>query len=101
MTIQNRSWIESANETGNDFPLANLPLGVIDGVGEEPARIAVPIGDQVLDLRRATEQGILPGLRPEDACGLHSETLNQFAGRGREAARRPAEPRAQRSPARS
>ncbi|MCH2162494.1 MAG: hypothetical protein MK085_11565, partial [Phycisphaerales bacterium] len=72
MTIRNRSWIESANIDGTDFPLANLPLGVIEGEGEDPARIAVPIGDQVLDLRRAVAQGILPGLSPEDGCALHA-----------------------------
>ena len=88
MTIRNRSWIESANAPGTDFPLANLPLGVIECTGSGPARIAVPIGDQVLDLRQATKSQVLPGLEPEDACALHADNLNGFAGRGREAFRR-------------
>jgi len=40
-----RSWVESANRAGCDFPLANLPFGVID-----PGHIGVAIGDMVLDL---------------------------------------------------
>jgi fumarylacetoacetase len=40
-----RSWVESANRAGCDFPLANLPFGVFD-----PGHIGVAIGDLVLDL---------------------------------------------------
>jgi fumarylacetoacetase len=64
-----RSWVESANEPGSDFPVQNLPFGRFrhkvteEGKGrrrrrktDESWRIGVAIGDQVLDLRMAAEQ---------------------------------------------
>src|SRR5256714_6996955 len=46
-----RSWVESANEPGTDFPLQNLPLGIFKRRGKaEPPRGGVAIGDQILDL---------------------------------------------------
>jgi len=47
-----RSWVASANEPGNDFPIQNLPFGRFRAAGSSEAfRIGVAIGDQVLDLR--------------------------------------------------
>jgi fumarylacetoacetase len=44
-----RSWVESANEAGTEFPIQNLPLGCRRGeLGE--ARPVVAIGDRTLDL---------------------------------------------------
>ena len=52
-----RSWVASANEPGCDFPVQNLPYGRFRRRGsEDPWRIGVAIGDQVLDLRMANEQ---------------------------------------------
>jgi fumarylacetoacetase len=49
-----RSWVESANEAGSDFPLQNLPFGRFRRAGSgDDFRIGVAIGDQVLDLRAA------------------------------------------------
>jgi len=48
-----RSWVESANESGTDFPIQNLPFGRFRRAGESGWHIGVAIGDQVLDLRRA------------------------------------------------
>jgi fumarylacetoacetase len=47
-----RSWIASANVSGADFPIQNLPLGVFRQGGRlgEP-RIGVAVGDFILDLR--------------------------------------------------
>src|SRR5437762_1766203 len=46
-----RSWVESANEPGSDFPIQNLPLGIFKRRGKaEPPRGGVAIGDQILDL---------------------------------------------------
>lgn len=50
------SWVESANEPTADFPIQNLPLGrfrpkALRDQPEEPWRIGVAIGDQVLDLK--------------------------------------------------
>ena len=50
------SWVESANAEGTDFPVQNLPYARFKRVGvDEPARVGVAIGDQVLDLRLASE----------------------------------------------
>ncbi|KQU86574.1 fumarylacetoacetase [Variovorax sp. Root318D1] len=49
-----RSWVQSANEPGCDFPIQNLPFGRFRAAGSnEGFRIGVAIGDQVLDLRAA------------------------------------------------
>lgn len=52
-----RSWVESANDGLTEFPIQNLALGRFRRSGsEEPYRIGVAIGDQVLDLKLALEQ---------------------------------------------
>ena len=49
-----RSWVESANVAGTDFPIQNLPFGRFRTAGSSEAfRIGVAIGDQILDLRAA------------------------------------------------
>lgn len=49
-----RSWVESANLQGCDFPIQNLPFGRFRPSGSsESFRIGVAIGDQVLDLKSA------------------------------------------------
>lgn len=46
-----RSWVESANAPGCDFPIQNLPLGIFKRKrGKEAPRGGVAIGDQILDL---------------------------------------------------
>jgi fumarylacetoacetase len=54
-----RSWVASANQTGSDFPIQNLPYGRFRRAGSGEAwRIGIAIGDQILDLQRAHS---LPG----------------------------------------
>ncbi len=68
-----RSWVASANDAATDFPLQNLPLGVFRALGSAaPWRVGVAIGTEVLDLRAAAGQGLLPGFGP----GLFDGTLN-------------------------
>lgn len=53
-----RSWVESANLPGCDFPVQNLPYGVFRRRGSiEDFRIGVAIGAQILDLRKAYAAG--------------------------------------------
>ena len=48
------SWVESAETSETDFPLSNLPFGVLaDG------RVVIAIGDRVLDLSAAHEANLL------------------------------------------
>ncbi|MBM3385805.1 MAG: fumarylacetoacetase, partial [Betaproteobacteria bacterium] len=65
-----RSWVESANDPANEFPIQNLPLGVFRRKGaKEAPRGGVAIGDQILDLA---------------AVGLKTgPNLNQLAAAGR------------------
>jgi fumarylacetoacetase len=48
-----RSWVASAQAPEGDFPIQNLPFGRFRVVPDEPWRIGVAIGDQVLDLKAA------------------------------------------------
>jgi len=58
-----RSWIESANAGGVDFPIQNLPFGVFRRSGGETSwGVGVAIGDQVLSLGDLARQGLLAGL---------------------------------------
>jgi len=53
-----RSWLDSANAEGCDFPVNNLPCGVFStGIGT--ARCGVAIGDRVLDMRRVERAGLV------------------------------------------
>jgi len=67
---QLKSWVESANAAGCDFPIQNLPFGIFRRKGgKERPRGGVAIGDQILDL---------------NAVGLNTgPTLNILAAAGR------------------
>ncbi|WP_038014018.1 fumarylacetoacetase [Thalassobaculum salexigens] len=70
-----KSWVESANVPGADFPIQNLPFGVFSQ-GDGPKRVGVAIGDRILDLTALEAAGVLeptPG-RPVFAEGV----LNPF-----------------------
>ncbi len=84
MSERGRSWIESAQDPEGDFPIENLPFGVV--AIEDDHRIATAIGDRVVDLRGLVDLGLLDDLAPEVRTALRSETLNEFAGLGRAAA---------------
>src|SRR5687767_14633342 len=46
-----RSWVESANEPGCEFPIQNLPFGIFKRQGKNEApRGGVAIGEEILDL---------------------------------------------------
>ena len=51
-----RSWVHSANDAQSDFPIQNLPFGRFRRSSNEPWRIGVAIGDQILDLKLAREK---------------------------------------------
>jgi fumarylacetoacetase len=59
---QLRSWVESANVEGTDFPIQNLPYARLRRAGSSEAwRIGVAIGDRVLDLAQARGAVAWPG----------------------------------------
>lgn len=68
-----KSWVETANVPGVDFPIQNLPFGVFRSAPEKlNPRIGVAIGDRILDLWVSGEIGLLQ----EDACS--SSDLNHL-----------------------
>jgi fumarylacetoacetase len=73
-----KSWVESANDPESDFPIQNLPFGAFRHEGDAPA-IGVAIGDQIFDLRRSAEAGLLP---PDTAAACRAESLNALMALG-------------------
>jgi fumarylacetoacetase len=74
---QRTSWVESANDPACGFPLQSLPYCVYRDEGGS-GRLAVGIGDSILDLHQCDESGLFAAL-PEnirEACRL--QTLNQL-----------------------
>jgi fumarylacetoacetase len=76
-----RSWVESANRAGNDFPIQNLPLGVFQRRGIEP-RGGVAIGDFIFDLRVGVEAGLFSGTAAEAAQAAIGPKLNPLMALG-------------------
>ena len=72
-----KSWIDSANDTGTDFPIQNLPYGVFSAPGGTP-RVGVAIGDRILDLAVIEAAGLLPTPRPV----FDHPSLNAFMALG-------------------
>ncbi len=64
-----RSWVASANDSGGDFPLQNLPFGRFRAGASDELRAGVAIGDQLLDFAalgaaRSWSDGELEWLQP-------------------------------------
>ncbi|MEJ8837260.1 fumarylacetoacetase [Ramlibacter sp. AN1133] len=78
-----QSWVASANGEGTDFPIQNLPFGRFRRAGtQEPWRIGVAIGDQVLDLRAARDEGRWSAEVAAALAPLAAGDLNTFMGAG-------------------
>lgn len=75
-----KSWVESANDGATDFPVQNLPLGVIGREGAPEPRVGCAIGDQVLDLEACAERGLLRGLPAAAESACRAATLNPLMG---------------------
>jgi fumarylacetoacetase len=82
-----RSWVGSANVSGGDFPLQNLPFGVFRRAGSaESFRGGVAIGDAVLDLGALHVLGLWEGQAAEALAVCTQPALNAFMALGPEAA---------------
>ena len=72
-----RSWIESANAEGCEFPIQNLPFGVFRRKGSDEApRGGVAIGDAIVDVAAFAKAARLRGAAREAARGCAGPTLN-------------------------
>ncbi len=79
------SWVPSAQSPNTDFPVQNLPLGLFRAASRAE-RPGIAIGDQILDLVAAAEQGLLG----DDLAALVHEcvvagSLNALLSEGRPA----------------
>ncbi len=75
-----KSWVESANHEGGDFPIQNLPFGVFRRRGfSEAWRGGVAIGDQILDMRAAHAAGVIT---TDAAAAAGEASLNRLMGMG-------------------
>jgi fumarylacetoacetase len=74
-----RSWVESANAHGAEFPIQNLPFAVFsrDAAHGQPSRCGVGIGDRILDIA-ACEELMGDGLERLAARACRSASLNDL-----------------------
>ncbi|MBH8578178.1 fumarylacetoacetase [Nostocaceae cyanobacterium CENA369] len=81
-----QSWVESANQPDTDFPIQNLPFGVMRSPNSnEPSRIGVAIGDQILDLSLCYKAGLLQQLPENLQIACAAPNLTQIMMMGSEA----------------
>ena len=81
-----RSWVESANASGAEFPIQNLPFGSFQRTGSpEPPRSGVAIGDQIFDVGAAARDGLMEGRTWGAGLVCASADLNGLMSMGPEA----------------
>jgi fumarylacetoacetase len=81
-----KSWVESANQPGTDFPIQNLPFAVFRRAGSRDTfRGGVAIGDQILDLAALHAARALKGASADALATCAQPTLNSFMALGPEA----------------
>jgi fumarylacetoacetase len=75
-----RSFVESANLPGSDFPIQNLPFGVFRMTTSEQPRVGVAIGDQIVDVAAAA--GLFGGAAAAAAQACGAPSLNPLMSSG-------------------
>ena len=80
-----RSWLDTANASGADFPIQNLPFGAFRRRGNTAVSLGVALGDRVLDLRGLISAGFLEAVPGEVRAALCESDLNRFLTLGRPA----------------
>src|SRR3954466_2508189 len=81
-----KSWVESANRAGTDFPIQNLPFAVFRRANSaEALRAGVAIGEQILDLGALHQKRALAGSAGEALAACAEPPLNRFMALGEDA----------------
>jgi fumarylacetoacetase len=75
-----RSFVETANLPGCDFPIQNLPFGVFRRGASEQPRVGVAIGDQIVDVAAAS--GLFDGAAATAAQACGTPSLNALMALG-------------------
>jgi len=78
-----RSFVETANAPGGDYPIQNLPFGVFRPAAGKPPRAGVAIGDQILDISAAA--ACFDGVAADAARAGAADHLNDLMSLGPEA----------------
>ena len=74
-----KSWVESANSPSTDFPIQNLPFGVVKKLNAPgDFRIGVAIGDYVLDIKACIQERLLDDVDQKSKAALQETSLNAF-----------------------
>jgi fumarylacetoacetase len=68
-----RSWVESANTPGGDFPIQNLPFGLFRT--DDHVRGGVALGDRIIDMAALLDTGLLVGVAAEAAQAARGPSL--------------------------
>jgi fumarylacetoacetase len=77
------SWVTSANASDTDFPLQNLPLGIVrEHHAGSGWRVGMAIGDRVLDVGGCAEDGLLDSLSAGIRHALKQPALNPLMALG-------------------
>ncbi len=79
-----RSFVESANAPGCDFPIQNLPFGVFRPAAGQPPRVGVAIGDQIVAVAAAA--AAFEGLAAKAAQACAAPSLHDLMALGPQAA---------------
>lgn len=80
-----QSWVTSANEPDNGFPVQNLPFGVFRARGDTgPFRVGVAIGKKVLDLKGLAEAKPWTGKAAQALEACRADKLNALMALGPE-----------------
>jgi fumarylacetoacetase len=78
-----RSWLDSANRSGGEFPIQNLPFAVFRRGGRaEEFRGGVAIGDQIVDLAALAELSMFTGHAAQGILAGAQPSLNSLMGLG-------------------
>ena len=79
-----KTWLEVPGNT--DFPIQNIPFGIITPKGTNDGRTATRIGDSVIDLSKLAELGYFDQLGI-DISVFYEDRLNAFIELGKEVTR--------------
>jgi fumarylacetoacetase len=80
-----RSFVEEANDGENPFPIQNLPLGIFGDRTDTTPRPGVAVGNEIFDLKRASQLKMLPASISKKA--LEAVSLNALFALGASALR--------------
>ncbi len=76
-----KSWISIP--ANSDFPLENIPFGIITTEDNGFPRVATIIGDTVIDLSQLNAMGAFEEIENIDDFAFDSDTLNDFIAQGK------------------